>query len=347
MAQEEKLEEAKRLYETANANQRYVLESLFPELKEENKDEKIRKGLIKGISKTRPNTPFLDTNVTREEALSWLERQGEQKHTAEEVLIKAGLKPYKDGDQWCILLGDNIQEGICGFGNTIEDALYAFLKDLIASQGEQKPAEWNIFDFRTWQYIVSDVLTKKDGIGQYLDSGECKKIAQYMQEEWSKKLCPVQHPAEWSEKDKKMLQNAIFFVEFYRTEESDTAQAEVTINWLKSLRPRNRWNDVSVPPKFPCDILFKYPNGNKFIFRYLENGRKSSAETPMFSSLEEGEWIYLDDIEPQSHWKPSEEMLEALYRAIPENVMEISEDEMLLNKLYQGLKYGRVLSSKQ
>lgn len=33
MTQEEKLEEAKRLYESANVDQRYVLESLFPELK--------------------------------------------------------------------------------------------------------------------------------------------------------------------------------------------------------------------------------------------------------------------------------------------------------------------------
>lgn len=47
----------------------------------------------------------------------------------------------------------------------------------------------------------------------------------------------------------------------------------------------------------------------------------------------------------QKQWKPSEEMLEALYRAIQENTMEISEDEMLLDKLYQGLKYGRVLSN--
>lgn len=45
-------------------------------------------------------------------------------------------------------------------------------------------------------------------------------------------------------------------------------------------------------------------------------------------------------------WKPNDEMLEALYRAIPENVMEISEDAILLGKLYQGLKYGRVLSKK-
>ena len=34
MSQEDKLKEAKRLYETANADQRYVLERLFPELKE-------------------------------------------------------------------------------------------------------------------------------------------------------------------------------------------------------------------------------------------------------------------------------------------------------------------------
>ena len=34
MKQEERLKEAQRLYETANADQRYVLESLFPSLRE-------------------------------------------------------------------------------------------------------------------------------------------------------------------------------------------------------------------------------------------------------------------------------------------------------------------------
>jgi len=34
MTRDEKLAEAKRLYVTANADQRYVLESLFPELAE-------------------------------------------------------------------------------------------------------------------------------------------------------------------------------------------------------------------------------------------------------------------------------------------------------------------------
>ena len=27
-------------------------------------------------------------------------------------------KLYKDGNQWCVLYGENIQDGICGFGET-------------------------------------------------------------------------------------------------------------------------------------------------------------------------------------------------------------------------------------
>jgi hypothetical protein len=58
----------------------------------------------------------------------------------------------------------------------------------------------------------------------------------------------------------------------------------------------------------------------------------------------QGTISWLKSLRPHSRWKPSEEMLEALYRAIPKNTMAISKDEMLLDKLYQGLKYGRVLS---
>ena len=27
-------------------------------------------------------------------------------------------KLYPDGNQWCVLLGDNLQSGLCGFGDT-------------------------------------------------------------------------------------------------------------------------------------------------------------------------------------------------------------------------------------
>ena len=31
-----------------------------------------------------------------------------------------------DGDSWCALCGENLQEGVAGFGDTQEDALAAF-----------------------------------------------------------------------------------------------------------------------------------------------------------------------------------------------------------------------------
>jgi hypothetical protein len=40
------------------------------------------------------------------------------------VLFKPKLS--KDGDQWCALFGDNLQEGVSGFGKTPADAMYDF-----------------------------------------------------------------------------------------------------------------------------------------------------------------------------------------------------------------------------
>ena len=47
-----------------------------------------------------------------------------------EYNLFAILKPkiYKDGNAWCVLLGDNIQEGICGFGETPYKAILEFNK---------------------------------------------------------------------------------------------------------------------------------------------------------------------------------------------------------------------------
>jgi hypothetical protein len=123
-----------------------------------------------------------------------LEKQGEQKCTAEEVLIKAGLKPYKDGDQWCILLGDNIQEGICGFGDTIDDALYAFLNDLIKSQKEQKPAEWSEED----EYHKRQIL-------RILKESGCTQTLQNKTEKWIEgRLKSLRPQSQWKPSEEQM-----------------------------------------------------------------------------------------------------------------------------------------------
>lgn len=42
-----------------------------------------------------------------------------------------GIKPFKDGNQWCFLYGENIQEGIVGFGDTIYEAACNFYEQII------------------------------------------------------------------------------------------------------------------------------------------------------------------------------------------------------------------------
>lgn len=45
------------------------------------------------------------------------------------ILKEAGIKePYMDGNQFCILLGGDLQSGICGFGKTKKEALIDFLQ---------------------------------------------------------------------------------------------------------------------------------------------------------------------------------------------------------------------------
>lgn len=81
MTHKEKLKEAKKLYESANADQRCILERLFPELKE-SEDETIRKSLIEMVHDTTGDELWVDYGIHKEETLAWLEKQGEQK-TAE------------------------------------------------------------------------------------------------------------------------------------------------------------------------------------------------------------------------------------------------------------------------
>jgi hypothetical protein len=40
--------------------------------------------------------------------------------------VTLGLVPFVDGDQWCVLYGENIQVGVCAFGATPRDAIRQF-----------------------------------------------------------------------------------------------------------------------------------------------------------------------------------------------------------------------------
>ena len=78
------------------------LQSVFPELKE-SKDERIRKGLIKSVSRIFEGHKLYDTDVTREEALAWLEKQSEQPTDKVETKFKVGDWITSGGYTWKIV----------------------------------------------------------------------------------------------------------------------------------------------------------------------------------------------------------------------------------------------------
>lgn len=48
------------------------------------------------------------------------------------LMLRAKL--FIDGNQWCALYGDNIQDGVCGFGDTPIQAKYDFDKNFYSQK---------------------------------------------------------------------------------------------------------------------------------------------------------------------------------------------------------------------
>lgn len=147
MDDKKKYEEAERLYQTANADQRYVLESLFPKLRE-SEDEKIRKTLIDFFEDWRKSRSHC-WGISVAKILAWLEKQGNcsikwNKNTEDNkpqvnhsVLIQTsnGIAEgeWNGGEHW-------IQYR---WSSSVKDSDVLYWAELsdVEKQGEQKPAE--------------------------------------------------------------------------------------------------------------------------------------------------------------------------------------------------------------
>lgn len=105
-----------------------VIEPIFPELKERESIKKLLIDYFRIIGTTCDDgiwKGFLISDI-----LSWLENQGKA-IDIDAILMKVNIKSYKEGDVWCVLYGNNVEEGVCGYGNTKEDAFIDFLTILL------------------------------------------------------------------------------------------------------------------------------------------------------------------------------------------------------------------------
>lgn len=161
MKQEKKLEEAKRLYKTANADQRYVLESLFPELKE-SKYEKNIKDLIDELkcSLRAANCQNEACNGGHEKriallewAIAWLEKQGKQKPKKVSIWKhwKDGIAGNGEGEQTYLIKS--------GLRYSISSCLgyecdYIELSELDELLREEKQGKWSKEDEYHWMRCI-------------------------------------------------------------------------------------------------------------------------------------------------------------------------------------------------
>lgn len=238
-----------------------VLEHILPELAEsESGDERIRKEILdhcKDKAEKYSNDPKYK-NISA--WIAWLEKQVpvDKDKIVEGIRrgVAISLINHIDANSKGMCLSNmeckDIENAII---NEDWDKVYGYMKKKLEKQNEhnpadkteQKPLQWNISDYRTWPYIVSDVLTKHAGIGQYLDDGFCKKIAKYMQENWSKKLSLVQKPAEWSKDYTERMGQIIDYLKCQAKEEP--TRKRTLLGWVMFLKSifRKGLPEIQIP----------------------------------------------------------------------------------------------------
>ena len=151
---------------------REMAEYVFPDLAE-SEEEDMWSTIMSRLGVAYSNNLFSEEDFDK--MCAFIEKQKEQKPSAQ-IVVKAGLKLDKDGNQWSILAGDNIQEGICGFGDTIDEALYEFLKEVLIMANspqlkEQKPAEWSEEDEKRLKAIIRLLTYERDECGLLRQDG--------------------------------------------------------------------------------------------------------------------------------------------------------------------------------
>lgn len=71
-------------------------------------------------------------NARASESLA-IEADGHDKRRQWAVVL--GLQPTRDGEQWCLLWGKNLMEGVAGFGDTPVAAIEAFERAMYSKIG--------------------------------------------------------------------------------------------------------------------------------------------------------------------------------------------------------------------
>lgn len=301
MNEKEKFEEAKRLYQTANADQRYVIETLFPELKE-SEDERIRKELIKHLREGAEGYEPTGNTEDYTRWLSWVEKQKEYESTdfeyvwdrtdcgdltsaldkySEEAIINMCHAWYDKGIElerksWLEKQGEHsiynvpsreVILAIWDLGNEWKELTNGCISTEYDTQLDYIQKHWNESEY----YLREKQDEQKP---QRMVSAEAKEalydkptdeeMKELLRTEYEKGRADTiaETKLSWSEEDEKILNNLIDYI---KVDDALQYSEKQVVDWLKSLRPQNRWkpsdeqmdalNDVISSRDIKYDVL--------------------------------------------------------------------------------------------
>lgn len=206
---DEALKYAKIYYTSGDEDMKMMMKTCFPALVEESEGEKIRNEIIAFVEQSihrGGGTPIPQEQEDR--WIAWLEKQGEQKPTDEE-LKKLLQAEYEKGRTKAL---EEIPK---------EDAT------------KQKPAEWSEEDEKMFNSALWHV---KNSCGN-----QGKTSGEYEVYNWLKSIkdrCLPQPKQEWSEEDELAIKG---LMECIDTGDCEATSKVFLINWLKSLRHQKQW----------------------------------------------------------------------------------------------------------
>ena len=254
------------------------------ELKE-SEDERIRRELIYFLNAEIPQCSIQEHANKLKEFVSWLEKQGEQKEQ----------KSVQDKEEREYVR--TLKSLIADFLRDKEDVNRGYYQDIYdwldGRHIEQKPAEWSENDTVFLNEITDFFENKTVRLQHDLD----------MYAHWLKSLperFSLQPKQEWSEKDE---ENFEWFDKFFRAESVIAGGKDIPQDkyfWFKSLRPqpKQEWSETDKLHLNNAILVAKKEWGvNSYTARWLEALRDNYKKC-------------------NSHWKPSEEQMEALKEAV-------------------------------
>ena len=244
------------------------LQDLFPELAE-SEGERIRKAIGYAIGQSTHSDGILINGVSSEEALSWLEKQGNLAKYYEDKLDRCACENFNKGYKKAIE-----KQGKNNMG--ISEATKQELEDNLNKALEKETPE-SCNEFLDEQSCKEENLKERNICDTCEDSNGCliPCCAKLLEKQGEQK------PAAWSEEDKDILFRTINDLKFLRDTISidpkyavNIIDTEREINWLKDRYTWRPSNEQMLAINTAINVLGKGTINGKYLIELQEQLKK-------------------------------------------------------------------------